>query len=1413
MTDVKQTGTDLRRLVDNTRSHIGSLKQTGSYTLETFLTSLVYNHLPFKLRTSWDLHTNKSKTIAPVEELLDYLCEHAYSLSDNQPTLHKAEPTEKKPARAVEKRTNNYKRSNVHVVTPSPTYKWDCALCKTEKHPIFLCPKWQAYTVPQRLTHIQQKNLCHNCLAVGHAAESCKSHYKCRECQQSHHTTIHQSSSVATPINSVVSSQVPDALMMTAQVLLTGPRGVKTQARALIDPGAGISLVSSKIAQALNLPLTKTNLQFSGVQGTPCKSAKHITQLSLSSLQGSQAVTVRAAVVSTVTNNIPTQEIAPVDDLPHLTGLGLADPSFHIPGRIDILLGADVYPQIMVKEPMVTGAVADPAAQQTIFGWAIVGPVRSKGSYVHPVPTHAALVQAPSVDLDIMLSRFWVVENHEEAIQPLSVVEEQVQAQYTDTVRYCPSTCRYQVALPWKEDVPPLGDSRAQALSMYITNERSILIYKPFQEVVQSYLDLGHAELIPSAEPMPKKKYYLPMHCVAKQSSTSTKLRVVFDGSAVSTSGISLNQSLMVGPTLHPSLESILLKFRSYPVAVTADIAKMYREVELAAPDRDVHRFLWRSSLQQDIQDYRMTRVTFGVSASPYLAVRTLQQTAADHRSEHPEAVHHIMSSFYVDDLLAGATTVTEAKQLYTSLREVLQQGGFNLCKWRSSSPSLLESIPTELQEKLPIKEVTSNLYPTQPKALGLEWDSSLDCMSPCIKPPGTYSHTKRGIVSDVSKTFDVLGWIAPSILVMKILYQKLWLLKTGWDEEVPPELLNLHAKWREQLPLLSQKQLPRCYVRTDSIPLTKQLHGFADASAKAHGAVVYLRSTYSSHPPLMSLVLSKTRVAKLTPATTIPRQELCGAVLLSQLLCTVKDALQIPDKDIHAWTDSSIVLSWLDGQPRDFKVYVSNRVSTILQVTSPQTWRHVPTADNPADCASRGLMLRDLLIHSLWWDGPSWLLEDPITVPRQPPRRPCSTPEQRVVHCNAMQITPPLMLETRYSSYHKLLSITAWCLRFYHRLKQGRPPDPPGKHLTSSELGQAEHLLVRLSQARSFPRERQALLKGQVISQSSKLISLSPFIDQEQLLRVGGRLSNSALTLSQQHPLIVNSKDTLIHLLFTHMHECLGHCGPSLLLAATGWRYHVVGARRLSRSVCSQCKVCRKAAPRPQPQLLGQLPKERVTTTPAFHTTGLDFSGPFTLKRGHTRKPVYVKAYICIFVCFSTRAVHIEVISDLTTSAFLAGMLRFVSRRNRPHTIYSDNGSNFVGAKNQLRDLYKFLKSCETDSAVHQHLLRHQVTWNNIPERAPHFGGLWESAVKSMKYHLKRVVGSQVLTYEELHTVTCQVEACLNSRPILTKTRMASPPSQQATSSQCNLQLHTLPILISQKNPVFLESGKCVSQ
>ena len=473
LTLIKETRADLRKLLDTLRSTLASIKRTGTFCLETFMTSLVYLILPTKLQTLWEQHTKKQKKVVGVYDMIDYLGEHAETLPS---TLHvqssgRADPPEKRHKRQDKRQdpsSSPRQRANVHVVTSAPSYKWDCILCKTEKHPLFVCPKWLSYTVAQRLSHVQSKNLCNNCLAVGHSTASCRSTYRCRDCQQNHHTSIHQAAAPPTPVNysSGAPSQVPDALMMTAQVTLSGPGGQQLPARALIDPGAGISLVSSRVAQLLHLPLTKTTLQFSGVQGTPCKASKHIAQLSLSPLQVDHPkVSIKAAVVATVTNDLPTQELSPVAELPHLAGLDLADKSFHTPGRIDILLGADVYPQLMLNQPMVTGDVTDPAALETIFGWAIIGPVRSRGTYIQPVPAHIVQVQNPEEDLNDQVAKFWEVEEPDHATEQFSSMEEQVQEHYVATTVYSSDSCRYTVTLPRKTEVPALGDSSSPDIS------------------------------------------------------------------------------------------------------------------------------------------------------------------------------------------------------------------------------------------------------------------------------------------------------------------------------------------------------------------------------------------------------------------------------------------------------------------------------------------------------------------------------------------------------------------------------------------------------------------------------------------------------------------------------------------------------------------------------------------------------------------------------------------------------------------------------------------------------------------------------------------------------------------------------------------------------------------------------------
>ena len=859
-----------------------------------------------------------------------------------------------------------------------------------------------------------------------------------------------------------------------------------------------------------------------------------------------------------------------------------------------------------------------------------------------------------------------------------------------------------------------------------------------------------------------------------KESSSTTKLRVVFDGSAASSTGVSLNSALQVGPQLQPTLGTIIMKFRTYPVALSADISKMYRAIELSPKDRDLHRFLWRPTPDVPVQIYRMRRVTFGISASPYLAIRTLQKTAEDHGQAHPEVQSHITDSFYVDDFLGGSSTPSEATTLLHDMREVLLKGNFNLCKWRSSSPAVLKKLPDSLID-------TAAHATTHSKALGLEWDSANDLMAPSIFISPVYKPTKRGIISDVSKSYDILGWIAPTTLLMKLLFQQFWKKGQGWDDPVSQEDKQLHLQWRLDLPLLCQKKLPRRYSSQSTNIISKELHGFSDASLRAYGAVVYLRTVYADGPPEVALVTAKTKVAKLKPST-VPRLELEGAVLLTKLLSNCGSTLNISSEHWHAWTDSSIVLCWISSQPSNWKIFVSNRISFILEFTTPGTWRHVPTEDNPADCSSRGLMPQDLLHHRLWWSGPSWIAEEPIPVPPQPIRGTSSNLEKRVVHLCTPASEISLDILKRSSNYFYILATMAWVFKSIQRFKSKLASYDP--HLQQKDILHAEQWLLRESQKRSFPREREALLKGHQIPHNSPLKALTPYLDTDQLLRVGGRLSHSSLAHFQQHPIICSSKDELTIKYVTHLHTALCHCGPSHLLCHAGIKLHIVGARRLTRRICSQCITCRKKTPTPQIPLMGQLPSSRVTPAIAFSHTGLDFAGPFCIKMGYVRRPVMLKAYVCVFVCLTYKAIHLELVSDLTTAAFKACLARFVSRRNKPQHIYSDNGSNFLGAKKEIMELQTFLKRQTTDNDIRHYLLStHQITWHNTPPRTPHFGGLWEGAVKSMKKHLHRIAGSTPLTFEEMSTILCQIEACLNSRPLLPDTSHNQDGLQTLTS------------------------------
>ena len=268
-------------------------------------------------------------------------------------------------------------------------------------------------------------------------------------------------------------------------------------------------------------------------------------------------------------------------------------------------------------------------------------------------------------------------------------------------------------------------------------------------------------------------------------------------------------------------------------------------------------------------------------------------------------------------------------------------------------------------------------------------------------------------------------------------------------------------------------------------------------------------------------------------------------------------------------------------------------------------------------------------------------------------------------------------------------------------------------------------------------------------------------------MLRVGGRQRQARISYSKMHPVILHAKHSITRLIIMSEHKRLLHGGPTLMMASLARRFHILCARKVIRAMARECVICKRWSTKPKPPLFGQLPIERVTPGPVFDNTGSDFAGPLLIKYGHVRKPTVVKSYVCVFVSLTVKAVHLELVSDLTTEAFIACLRRFVARRGHPSVLWSDHGLNFVGANRELKEMYEFQKKQITQIAISE-FCSQRIQWKFIPERSPHFGGIWESAVKSFKNHLKRIIGDVKLTYEETYTVITQIEGCLNSRPLV---------------------------------------------
>ncbi|CAG7829073.1 unnamed protein product [Allacma fusca] len=402
-----------------------------------------------------------------------------------------------------------------------------------------------------------------------------------------------------------------------------------------------------------------------------------------------------------------------------------------------------------------------------------------------------------------------------------------------------------------------------------------------------------------------------------------------------------------------------------------------------------------------------------------------------------------------------------------------------------------------------------------------------------------------------------------------------------------------------------------------------------------------------------------------------------------------------------------------------------------------------------------------------MWWTGPEFLYqpEVPDWQVDAPTDSQLVSVEKKKFKIQCHAVLSDISIIDRYSSFNKLKRVMAWCLRIFNNFKS---KCKGGINLNAIELQCSVQRLIQLVQAATFKEEITALNKKEAILKQSILRQLDVFLDDNSCLRVGGRLKYAShLPFNCKHPLVLPGNHELTILIVRHLHITQLHAGPQLLLNSLLQNYWVVNGRKTINYVIRKCKVCAILRAKNAEQLMGNLPRSRVTPSSVFSSCGIDYAGPYLLRPINGRSPTLFKCYIALFICFATRPIHIELVSDLTTDSCLAAIRRFISRHLKPREIFSDCGTNFIGADREMKEFLALVKSDNHSGQVEKLLSNEGIQWRFNPPSAPHMGGLWEAGVKSTKYHLKRVLGNTPLNYEEFATLLTQVEACLNSRPI----------------------------------------------
>lgn len=1280
-----------------------------------------------------------------------------------------------------------------------------CYFCH-ENHRLIDCVQFLNRNVGERYELVNSKNICSCCLSsTNHSWRDCPKKVKCTLswCKNFHHPLLHKivasNKDLPTPPRTETGGGHPQSVPVprpdpakdvnlnthvgTGEIIygilpaqIKDSRGDWKQILVMIDTGAGATLIDKQLQEELGLLGTAATLKLKWTDDSTHTEDNSIRlQIQLRGLNSSRVIPLNN--VQTVGKlHLPSQgqNAALIkNQFTHLKNIPL--PSFKA-ARPLLLIGLP-HVQLCFGRQISGNCDNEPVAIKTPLGWVILGPTPRDNKAKFSCSQQVEDTNKFDAKLDVLVERFFQLET--EGVRPLTsgvLSSDEKRAVFIVEQTMKQTGNRYEIGLFWKHDNVQLPTSYNMAHRRLMQFEQKLMKQPELKQFVNDRLklltDAGHVRKATPRDLSTKwsRVWYVPPLVVIHPSKG--KPRLVFDAAA-EVNGVSLNTVQIAGPNLLIPLAGPLFRIRQYSIGVSGDHRDMFTQIRISEADQQCQRFLWRDlDTSREPQVYIHQAMLFGSKASPFSAQIVKNSHAKKYANVHPEAVDALINGTFVDDYADSRKTVEEAARVTNAAIDIMSKISLDLVNFQSNSTALLKQLP---RSNVKPEFVDLDLQRNQPdnvvKILGLNWDTNQDLllyrMQESLLHPAIINgdkSTKRQLLSAIMRIFDPLGQISHFTIQGRILLQDAWRSKISWDEHLPEPIRRRLAEWAQLLvDQVTKLRFQRCYTEHDPDEATIDLHIFTDASENAMGATAYFRIR-SRNDVKVTQVMAKSKAMPLR-GLSVPQGELVAAVMGARLAKTVSELHTYLIQNVTFWTDSKCVLAQLKTE-RKLKTFFAVRVNEILENTSIRQWRYVPSALNPADYATKW-HADSLSQHNIWFDGPTFLKEPENCWPTQT----FPNEEELVVATSIAQTTTheipvfPLlkcMKPSIVGKWTRLVKVLAFRISFI-LIKFMRRPKPES-FIDPVTIKKAENYIFASIQADAFKHDYLQLKTHLNVEKNSKLYKLSPFLDEAGVIRLQSRLQMSPLTYSARNPAILPTNHPWVELLIKHFHDLHDHSGEEQIITSIRTKAWILNIRTAVRRVAKDCQECKNRRAKPNVPRMADLPICRVNIPSyPFEHTGTDVFGPIELSTG--RKGT-VKRWVIIFVCMTYRAVHLEMLYDMTADEVLQALEEFQATRGRPKHMYSDQGTNFKGAYHLLHNDLRRLRHQVGETAA----AKYDIAWHFNPPYSPHFGGVWERLIKSIKSGLNFSKTVKRRPTERIFRRALKaVEGRMNARPLTT--------------------------------------------